>query len=310
MPWIFSMKFISAFRNKLVFAFIVSGVCLGLRAQELNAVVTINSEQVSQTNQQVFRTLERALTDFLNQTRWTSLNYEFHERLNCRFFITVTGFESGRFEANLQIQLSRPVFDTNYESPVFNYKDNQFNFEYIEFQPLAFNENVFNSNLVGVVSYYAYILLGLDADTFQLQGGTPFYLKAQGLVTQAQGTGYAGWGQSATEGRTRFQLVDNLLSNTFSEYRSALYNYHLKGMDRMSANPEASKLSIIEAIQGFEPLKQRGPNALLLQVFFDAKSEEIQNIFSGGPQVNLSSLKQSLSRVAPFYNSTWNRIRN
>ena len=310
MPAIFSMKFISVFRSSFFLAVFLGGAVFGLRAQELNAVVTVNSEQVSQTNQQIFRTLERALTDFLNQTRWTSLSYESHERLNCRFFITVTGFESGRFEANLQLQSSRPVFNTNYESSVFNYKDNQFNFEYIEYQPLAFNENVFNSNLIGVISYYAYILLGLDADTFQLEGGTPFYQKAQALVTQAQGSGFAGWGQSATEGRTRFQLVDNLLSNTFREYRAGLYNYHMKGMDRMSENPEEAKLSMIEAIRDFEPLKQRRPNALLLQIFFDAKSEEIQNIFSAGPQVNLSPLKQSLNRVAPFYNSTWNRIRN
>lgn len=286
------------------------GGLLNGSGQELNAVVTVNSDQVSQTNQQIFRTLERSLTDFLNQTRWTAVNYAAQERLKCRMFITVTRFESGRFEANLQLQSSRPVFNSNYESPIFNYRDNQFNFEYIEFQPLVFNENIFNSNLVGVLSYYVYIMLGMDADTFQINGGTSYYRKAQAIVTQAQGSGYAGWGQSATDGRTRFQLVDNLLSNTFGEYRNALYNYHRLGVDLLVSEPLAAKEAMISALKPFEVLNQRRPNAFLLQLFFDAKAEEIQNIFSEGPQVNLGPLKQTLGSVAPFYNSIWNRIRN
>jgi hypothetical protein len=279
-------------------------------AQELNAVVTVNSDQVSQTNQQIFRTLERSLSDFVNRTRWTSRNYTPQERLQCRFFITVTKYEAGFFEANLQIQSARPVYNTTYESPVFNYKDNQFNFDYIEFQPLAFNESVFNSNLVGVIAYYVNIMLGLDADTFALESGTPYYQRAQALVTQAQGSGYPGWGQSTSDGRSRFQLADNLLSNTFREYRSALYQYHRMGLDAMTSDPVTAKQEIIASILPFEGLNQRRPNALVLQAFFDAKSEEIQNIFSDGPQVALDKLKRTLSIVAPFYAATWNRIRN
>ena len=307
---IFSMKFASVLTHRILGLVLLLSGLLPVQSQELNAVVTVNSDQVSQTNQQVFRTLERSLIDFLNQTRWTSVSYAEHERIQCRLFITVTRYESGRFEANLQLQSSRPVFDTTYESTVLNYKDNQFNFEYIEFQPLVYNENVFSSNLVGVISYYVYIMLGMDADTFTFEGGTPYYQKAQALVTQAQGSGYAGWGQSAADGRTRFQLVDNLLSNTFSEYRKALYNYHRLGIDLLASEPLTAKESIIDAIKPFEALNQRRPNALLLQTFFDAKAEEIQNIFSDGPQLNLSPLKQTLGNVAPFYNSVWNRIRN
>jgi hypothetical protein len=307
---IFLMKFESVFRFRVLVLVWLLGGSFTLLSQEISAVVTVNSDQVSQTNQQIFRTLERSLSDFLNQTRWTTVNYAEHERLNCRLFITVTRFESGRFEANLQLQSSRPVFNTNYESPIFNYRDNQFNFEYIEFQPLVFNENVFNSNLVGVISYYVYIMLGIDADTFKLDGGTPYFRKAQALVTQAQGSGYAGWGQSATDGRTRFQLVDNLLSNTFSEYRNAMYNYHRLGIDLLASEPLAAKEAIVSALKPFEALNQRRPNAFLIQLFFDAKAEEIQNIFSEGPQLNLAPLKQTLGSVAPFYSSIWNRIRN
>jgi len=277
-------------------------------AQELNCIVTVNSDQVSQTNQQIFRTLERSLTDFVNQTQWTNRLYKEHERLNCRMFITVTRYDSGRFEANIQLQSSRPVFNTTYETPVFNYKDDQFYFEYIEFQPLVFNENVFSSNLVGVISYYAYIMLGLDADTFQLEGGTEFYEKAQGIVTQAQGANLAGWGQTASDNRTRFQLVNDLLSNTYREYRIALYNYHRKGLDILGDNNSTGKQIIAGSLRLFETLNQRRPNAFLLQTFFDAKAEEIQNIFSDGPDIDLVQLKETLNKVAPFYASTWNQI--
>ena len=278
------------------------------KAQELNCTVTVNSDQVSQTNQQIFRTLERSLTDFVNKTKWTNKVFKENERLNCRMFITVTNFDSNRFEANIQLQSSRPVYNTSYESPVFNYKDDQFNFEYIEFQPLVYNPNVFDSNLVAVVSYYVYIMLGLDEDTFSLEGGTENYKRAQQIVTTAQGSGAAGWSQSATENRTRFVLVDNLLSNTFREYRIAMYNYHRKGLDILGDNNSTGKQVIAGSMRLFESLIQRRPNAFLIQTFFDAKSEEILNIFSDGPKVDVVALKETLNRVAPFYSSTWNEI--
>ncbi len=277
--------------------------------QELNCVITVNSDQVSQTNQQIFRTLERSLNDFINKNKWTNRVYKENERVNARMFITVNKYESNRFEANIQIQSSRPVFNTSYESPVFNYKDNQFNFEYIEFQPLIYNQNVFTSNLVGVMAYYVYIILGLDADTYALEGGTDFYKEAQKIVTQAQGSNFSGWSQSATDNRTRFVLVDNLLSNTFREYRIAMYNYHRKGLDILGDNNSTGKQVISGSMRLFETLIQRRPNAFLIQTFFDAKSEEILNIFSDGPKVDIVALKTTLNKVAPFYSTTWNEIK-
>ena len=302
------MKYTNVFRNSTLTLLAGLFYLLPIQAQELNCVVTVNSDQVSQTNQQVFTTLERSLTEFINKTRWTNQVYRENERVNCRIFITVSNFESSRFQATIQLQSSRPVFNTSYETPVFNYKDDQFNFEYIEFQPLVFNENVFNSNLVGVLSYYVYIMLGLDADTFQLEGGTEYYKKAQGIVTQAQGSSFAGWGQTTSDNRTRFQLVDNLLSNTFREYRIALYNYHRKGLDIMADNNSTGKQIIAGSLRLFETLIQRRPNAFLIQTFFDAKAEEIQNLFSDGPKVDIVQLKETLNRVAPFYASTWSQI--
>ncbi len=282
---------------------------MSLWAQELNCVVTVNSDQVGQTNQQIFRTLERSLNDFVNRNKWTNRVYKENERVNARMFITVTNFESNRFEANIQIQSSRPVFNTTYETPIFNYKDNQFNFQYIEFQPLIYNPNAFDSNLVAVISYYVYIILGLDADTYALEGGTEYFKEAQRIVTQAQGSNFAGWSQSATDNRTRFVLIDNLLSNTFREYRIAMYNYHRKGLDILGDNNSTGKQVISGSMRLFETLIQRRPNAFLIQTFFDAKAEEILNIFSDGPKVDVVALKNTLNKVAPFYSSTWNDIK-
>ena len=293
--------------RKLLFFFSFL-ICYGSSfAQELNCEVVVNSDQVNQTNQQIFRTLERSLSDFVNKNKWTDRVFTENERISARMFITVTQYESDRFEANIQIQSSRPVYNTSYESPVFNYKDNAFNFIYQEFQPLVYNENVFESNLIAVVAYYVYIIIGLDADTFSLQGGDDYYRRAQNIVTQAQGTNSAGWSQE-TGTRSRFELVDNLLSNSFREYRIAMYNYHRKGLDILGDNNSTGKQVIAGSLRLFETLIKRRPNAFLIQTFFDAKSEEIQNIFSDGPKVDIVRLKETLNRVAPFYSNIWNEI--
>lgn len=292
--------------RKLTFIIVLMFMVVTTGAQELNCTLTVNSDQVSQTNQQIFKTLERSLNDFVNKSKWTNRIYKENERINAQLFITITEYESNRFSGNIQIQSSRPVFNTSYESPIFNYKDNQFNFEYIEFQPLIFNENVFESNLVSVIAYYAYIILGLDADTFSLEGGTEHFRTAQKIVTQAQGSNSAGWSQSSDRGR--FELVDNLLSNTYREYRIAMYNYHRKGLDVIGDNNSMGKQVIAGTMKLFETMTKRRPNAFLITTFFDAKSEEIQNIFSDGPKVDIVSLKETLNNIAPLYSSTWNDI--
>lgn len=278
-----------------------------LTGQELTCEITVNADQVAQTRPELFKTLEQSLNDFVNKTKWTNRSFGDNERINARMFITVTQGDGNNFEANIQLQSSRPVFNTSYETPILNFRDNAFNFQYQEFEPLIFNTNSFDSNLVGVISYYVYIILGLDADTFSLQGGDEYYRQAQNIVTQAQGSNFGGWTQE-TGGRSRFELVDNLLSNTFREYRIAMYNYHRKGMDVMSDNNSTGKQVIVGSLRLFESLIKRRPNAFLIQTFFDAKAEEIQTIFSDGPKVDIVKLKETLNKIAPFYSTTWNEI--
>ncbi len=282
---------------------------LGLGAQELNCVVTVNSDQVSQTNQQIFKTLERSLNDLVNKNKWTNRVYKENERVNAQMFITITEYESNRFRGTLQIQSSRPVYNTSYESPVFNYKDNKLSFEYIEFQPLVFNENVYESNLVSVIAYYVYVILGLDADTFALEGGTEYFRTAQKIVTQAQGNNAVGWSHTADNDRSRFDLIDNLMSNTYREYRVAMYNYHRKGLDILGDNNSTGKQVVAGTMRLFETMIKRRPNAFLISTFFDAKSDEIRNIFSDGPKVDIVQLKETLNNIAPLYSTTWNEIK-
>ena len=293
-------------RNILVVIVLFAFSCI-VNAQEFNCVVTVNSDQISQTNQQVFRTLERSLNDFINKNKWTNRTYKENERINAQMFITITDFESNRFSGNIQIQSSRPVYNTSYDTSVFTYKDSQFPFEYVEFQPLIFNENVFESNLVSVISFYAYIMLGMDADTFSLEGGKEYFKTAQKIVTQAQGSNSPGWSQ--TDERSRFELIDDLLSNTYREYHVAMYNYHRKGLDILGDNNSTGKQVIAGTMRLFETIQKRRPNAYLTQIFFETKSEEIKNIFSGGPKVDIVKLKDMLNNVAPYFSSTWNDIK-
>lgn len=279
---------------------------LGVTAQELRCTVTVNSDQLSQGDLSIFKTLETALNDVVNKTKWTNRKVKDNERISAQMFITITGYQSNRFQGNIQIQSSRPVYNTSYETPVFNYKDGDFNFNYTEFQPLVFNENVYESNLISVLAYYVYVVLGLDADTFSLEGGSDHFRKAQQIVTQAQGSGAAGWDSS--ENRGRFQLVDNMMSNTYREYRVAMYNYHRKGIDVLADNNSTGKQVIAGTMKLFETMIKRRPNAFLIQTFFEAKSDEIRSIFSDGPKMDIVKLKETLNSVAPFYSSTWNDI--
>ncbi|MDF4222078.1 MULTISPECIES: DUF4835 family protein [Maribacter] len=295
--------------RKAVFLFLFNLFCFVSIAQELNCAVTVNSDQLTQGDLQVFKTLERSLNDYVNKTKWTNRVYKENERVNAQMFITITSYESNSFSGNIQIQSSRPVYNTSYSTPIFNYKDNAFNFRYIEFQPMIFNENQFESNLVSVMAYYVYVILGLDADTFSLEGGTEFYRKAQNIVTQAQGSNSAGWSQSADSNRSRFELIDNLLSNTYREYRIAMYNYHRKGLDILPDNNSTGKQVIAGTMNLFQTMINRRPNAFLISTFFDAKSEEIKNIFSDGPKVDIVKLKETLNKIAPLYASTWNDIK-
>jgi hypothetical protein len=277
-------------------------------AQELNCSVVVNSDQIGQTNQQIFKTLERAVNDFVNKTKWTDKQYAPAERIRCNMFISVTAYENNRFTATLQVQASRPVFNSSFLTPIFNFNDKNFSFNYQEFQPLVYNPNAFDSNLVSMLSYYVYTILGMDADSFAPNSGRGYFSQAQQIVNQSQQSGFAGWNQ-ADGLKTRFSLSDDLQSNTYREFHQVMYEYHRLGLDKMSEDTRASKIKIANTLNLLALMNNRRPNSFLVQTFFDTKSDEILSIFSGGPQVDITQTVETLNKIAPFYAAKWQGIK-
>lgn len=278
-------------------------------AQEIDCQIIVNSDLVNQTNQQIFKTLEQSLREFLNTQTWTNTEVLRQERITCSFVFNFTSYADNQFEGTLQINSQRPVFDSNYDSPILNFLDKDILFSYQEFEPLFYNSATFESNLTSLISFYVYVILGLDADSFQLNGGTPYYEQAQRIATLAQVSNLKGWNQNDGN-RNRYWIIDTLLSNTYREYRQSLYDYHRNGLDKMTENPLTGKKEIIKAITQLEPLYKRRPNALLLQMFFDSKAKEIVNIFSGGPEVETQDFVFNLKKIAPFFSPNWKQIKN
>ena len=294
--------------RNLYLALALIAVAFHAEAQELNATVTIDAEQTGQPNYQVFRTLKDQLTEFLNNTQWTSQEVLNQERIDCNFTLIIQSFESTTFTGSLQVQSSRTVFNSTYDSPVYNYNDRQFTFEYSEFQPLVFNINRFDSNLVSVLAYHVYTIIGLDADTFQQNGGDEYFAIAKQIVNTAASSNYKGW--KATDGtQSRFRYNDAVLSNVYQEFRDAMYAYHREGLDKMESNAREAKLGVIKAIASLKGVNDRRPNSFLMRTFFDAKADEIQSIFTGGPQVDINTLVEHRNRIAPTRRSNWDNIR-
>lgn len=279
-----------------------------VQAQELNCTLTIDARQTGQPNLQVFRTLESQLFEFINNTIWTDKVYKTQERIDCNMSMIITQMDGENFSATLQIQSSRPVYGSSYDSPVYNYFDRQVSFRYKEFEPLNFNVNTFESNLVSVIAFHVYTIIGLDAATFEPNAGEPYFQIAKQIVNTAAGDNYKGW-KSADGNQTRYQLNDALLSSVYKEYHDALYEYHRNGMDLMSSKTREAKENVIGAINILKSINDRRPNSFLLRTFFDAKSNEIQSIFSGGPQVDIVKLVENLNRLAPTKRSNWQEIK-
>ena len=289
----------------LLFACVLS---FQVTSQELNAQVIVNSDLVNQTNQQIFKTLERALKEFINTQVWTEKVFLNQEKINCSFVFNLSAYSNDQFEATLQVQSERPVYQTSYDSPVLNFLDKDITFSYQEFQPLFFNESSFESNLISLISFYAYVIIGLDADTFLQNGGNRYFEKARQVVNLAQSSVRKGW-KPGDGLRNRFWLIDSLRSNTFKEYRQTMYNYHRSGLDQMTNDPIAGKKALMLSIQDLEPLFQRRPNAFLLQLFFDAKVEEIVNLFQEGPKIDFKKTEDVLKKIAPFFGGRWKQIK-
>jgi len=292
--------------NKIV-VFILLLSCGIIQAQELNCTVTVNTQKLSNANHQVFKTLETSLGEFVNQTHWTGKTVKQNEKIDCSMYITITSNNSDQFVATIQVQSARLVYNSSYSSPILNYNDKDFNFTYSGFESLNLNTNSFESNLVSVISFYSYVILGMDADSFVPLSGDTYFETAQNIANIAQQSGYKGWSQ-ADGNQNRYYLINDLLSPAFGEIRQTAYSYHA-GLDLMNQDLKAGKEKIKEALINLTKLNSTKPNAFLTRVFFDAKSDEIVSIFSGGPNISISDLIDSLNRTSPLNSSKWSQIK-
>lgn len=278
------------------------------QAQELNCVVTFNTDQVTGTNLQVFKTLEKSLTEFINNTKWSTQKYNPSERIECSFNFIINSFSVDQFTSSLQVQASRPVYNSTYATPILNINDKEVDFAYLEFQNFTFDPNAFDSNLMSIVAFYANMIIGVDGDTFAELGGAKALENAQNIVNIAQQSQNKGWSQTKGN-QNRFFLVNDMLSNAFAPFRKAMFEYHFKGLDIMSDNQKGAKDNIVTALKTLEEINEVRPNAYLTRVFIDAKADEIVSIFSGGPSIDLAAVIETLNRLSPTNSSKWGQIR-
>ncbi len=277
-------------------------------SQELNCDVVVNAQFTGNENFPIFKTLEKQLKEFINNTKWTDKTFLSQEKIDCSMVINVSNYSGETFQATLQVQSSRPVYGSSYSTPVYNFNDKDFTFKYLEYQNLIFNPTQFQSNLVSVLAFHVYMVLALDADSFAPNGGDEYLKQAQTITNYSQQGNFEGW--KLEDGlQSRFVLIDNLLSPTFKEYRNVLNVYHIEGLDVMNENPKEGKTKIADVLKQFQIMNRRRPNSFLQRTFFDAKADEISQIFSDGPNVNIASLKEILQRVAPMHSSKWNAMK-
>lgn len=281
--------------------------CSNLQAQELNCTVEFNTSQVAATNQQVFNTLKKSLTEFINNTKWTDKVYKNNEKINCSLFFNITTFDNvNQFSGSLQISATRPVYNSTYTTPIFNFNDKELSFTYNEFQNLVYNPNSYESNLISIVAFYANMIIGLDGDSFAFEGGTKAFENASNIVALAQASQESAW--NATGRNNRYYLVNDILTNTYTPFRKAFYEYHIQALDKMAENPKKGKENIQKAIFNLKEIAAIRPNAYLTRVFFDAKVEEITSIYSEGPKFDVNQLVETLNRLSPTNSNKWSQI--
>ncbi|CAN5571575.1 hypothetical protein BH23BAC1_BH23BAC1_11100 [soil metagenome] len=279
-----------------------------LYAQEFNFIVKVNAGRAQTSDRNIFTDMETAFAQFLNTRKWTNDTYNAKERINCNLVLTIEDMPSiGNFKATVQIQAARPVFDSNYQSLLLNFADRDWQFEYLESQPLEFTENMFTNNLTSMLAFYAFVILGLDYDSFGKLQGNPYFEKAFNIVTNAQQSNFSGWKQFDSN-RNRYWLAENLMNQQILPLREAIYSYHRQGMDTFTKSPDEARKTILEALKNIKKVSEVRPNTIAIIAFLDAKTDEMVNIFSQGDmQVRreaytiLSALDPTkISKMAPM----------
>ena len=298
----------SAFVAALLCGAGITDVC----AQELNAKVTINHSQIQGTDASVFEEIEQNLTQFINERQWTNLQFQKNERIPCNFNITVTKYDnsSNLFTCKAVIQATRPVYNSTYTTTLYNNTDNDFNFEYAQFQQLQFNEEQIDNQLMALIGYYAYLIIGLDLDTFAPKGGEDVLQRCMNLANNAQNLDYPGW-KAFADSKNRFAIISDYLDGALEPFRQLQYDYYRKGLDEMANNVERGRGEITTAVTThLKKAKENRPLSMLPQIWTDYKKDELANIYKGhGTQKEKEAIYELLFSINPSQSSFWDKIK-
>ncbi|MBQ9678514.1 MAG: DUF4835 family protein [Prevotella sp.] len=298
--------------KRILWLAVLSLCALALEAQELNVKVTINHAQIQGTDASVFETLQQSLEQFVNERQWTDYQFQKHERINCNFNITITKYDksSNRFEATAMIQANRPVYYSTYTSTLYNNKDDDFNFDYAQFDQLNFQEEMVDNQLTALFAYYAYLIIGLDLDSFSPLGGTDVLQRCLNLVNNTQNLGFTGWKAFETS-RNRFAIINDYLDEGLKPMRQLQYDYYRTGLDEMSNNAERGRANITTALQNLKEAHENKPLSLLPQIWTDYKRDELASIYHGkGTQKEKEQVYELLFSINASQSNAWEKIKN
>lgn len=290
----------------LIFFLLFSSIS---HAQELNCRVSVLAEAVQLSDKRIFTTLENAIMQFMSNKKWTNDVFERDERIECTFTFNITKYtQPDQFEGTLQIQARRPVYNTNYGSVLLNFIDKDITFRYLEYQPIEFADNAYISGLASLLGYYAYVVLAMDYDSFSPEGGTIYWQKAQQVVNNAINDEAKGWKSSDIPPRNRFWLTDNYLNPIYKPLREANYLYHRLGMDLMYDKQEQARGSIMQALQKIKQVNKQRPSSYNVQLWFNAKADELVNIFKQSSPAEKVAAIQLLGEIDPTNNNKYKNI--
>ena len=268
-------------------------------SQELNSKVLVNTDKLQSSEKLLFEEMQTNIEQFLNSQIWTNDKFNSQEKINCNFIINIINQpSSNQYEATVQIVSSRPIYNSSYETILLNHGDREWIFEYFPSQTIEFVENGFNDNLTSLLSFYAYLIIGIDYDSFQEKGGEENFKAAWKILNQSQNSGYKGWDQFGSR-KNRYWICENFLNPEFEKVRKAIYNYHIKGMDNFYSNPEESRSTILNEMNSLNSVNKKNFNSAILNIFIDAKANELTDVFKGG---NLTERRQAfniLSEISP-----------
>jgi len=299
------------FRVILVFL-LLFGASRAAHTQELNAKITINHNQIQGTDVSVFENLEQMLTQFVNEKQWTNMQFQKNERINCNFNITVTKYDqpSNTFTCKALIQANRPVYNASYTTTLYNNIDNDFNFRFAQFDQLEFNEEAINNQLTALFAYYAYLVIGINLDSFSPMGGTDVLQRCMNLTNNAQNLEFTGW-KSFDNDRNRFAIINDYLDGAMQPFRQLQYDYYRKGLDEMVNNAERGRVNITTALEeGLKRSKENKPLSMLPQIWTDYKRDELVQVYQGkGTQKEKQAVYDLLFKINASQNNAWEKIK-